>query len=68
MPTVIQPAKKPLPTIGIKARQVRDLLLSLPDNERMFIMSDPKPGQHRVISIRRNASGNPEYDFEQTPE
>lgn len=68
MPTVIHPATKPRVSVKLTAEEIRDLLLSLPDSERIFIISDPKPGQHRVFSIRRNASNNLEYDFEKTTE
>lgn len=49
---------------ALTPEEIRNALLSLPDNERMFIITDPKLGQHRIISLRRNSSGNIEYDFE----
>lgn len=52
----------------INASAIRDALLSLPDNERQFIISDPKLGQKKIISIRRNTSNIVEYDYEDTPE
>ena len=65
MPVVIQKGAKPLiAAVSLTAEQVRDLLLSLPDNERKFITSDPLAGQHSLFSIRTNASGNLEYSFE----
>lgn len=48
--------------------QIRDSLLSLPDNERKFIISNPGTGEHRVFELRRNADGNPEYDYNTEPE
>lgn len=65
MPTVTQRAPRPRVILKLTAVEVRDMLLSLADDERMFVTSDPKPGQHKVISVRRNASGNLEYDYEQ---
>lgn len=64
MPTVIQKGAKPQVIVRLAPEEVRDLLLSLPDNKRVFITSDIKPGQHRVFSIRRNVTGNLEYDYE----
>lgn len=65
MPTVTQKAMKPQVVPRLTAEEIVGLLLSLPDDKRMFITSDPKLGQRRVISVRRNASGNFEYDYEQ---
>ncbi|MBA7506207.1 hypothetical protein ES706_04888 [subsurface metagenome] len=56
---------------GIKTvipEQIRDALLSLPNNERRFIITDPETGEHKVIALRRNEAGNIEYDFESIPE
>lgn len=56
---------------GIKTvipEQIRDALLSLPDNERRFIVTDPETGEHKVVAIRRNEAGNIEYDFESESE
>lgn len=50
------------------ARAIRDALLSLPDNERMFIISDPGIGEHRVFELHRSNKGNPKYDYETEPE
>lgn len=52
----------------VKPEQVRDALLSLPDNDRRFIVTDPEGGEHKVIAIRRNEEGNLEYDYEDSPE
>lgn len=49
-------------------QEVRDALLSLPDNERKFIVTDPATGEHKILSLRRNADGWVEYDFEGIPE
>lgn len=68
MPILVQKNLRPKAKARLIAEEIRDMLLSLPDNERAFIISDPRPGQHRIISMRRNASGNPEYDYEQVPE
>lgn len=55
-------------TVHITPEQIRDELLSLPDNKRELIVTDPKPGQRRIIGIRRNENDNLEYDFEDVPE
>ncbi len=65
MPTVTQKALKPRVILAVTAEGIRDMLLSLPDDERALIISDTKSGQHKVVAIRRNASGNLEYDYEQ---
>jgi len=49
-------------------QEIRDALLSLPDGERKFIITDPGSGEHKIFSIRRNAGGNIEYDHEDEPE
>lgn len=49
---------------GMTPKQLRDALLSLPDNERKFIITDPEGGEHKVIGLRRNEEGNIEYDYE----
>lgn len=49
-------------------KEIRDALLSLPDNERKFIVTDPATGEHKILSLRRNADGLVEYDFESIPE
>jgi len=54
--------------INMTPAQIRDSLLSLPDNERKFIISNPGTGEHRVFELRRNADGNPEYDYNTEPE
>ena len=48
--------------------QIRDALLSLPDNERKFVITNPRAGTHKIVAIRRNGSGNVEYDYENIPE
>lgn len=48
--------------------QIRDALLSLPDNDRKFIITNPDPGQHKVISLKRISNDNIAYDFETVPE
>ena len=59
-----------VPTPGPPAspENIRDALLSLPDNERRFIITDPETGEHKILSLRRNQNGNVEYDFENIPE
>lgn len=49
-------------------KQIRDALLSLPDNDRKFVISDPESGEHKIIAIRRNSSNIVEYDYEEIPE
>jgi len=57
-----------LSTGPMRPEQVREALLSLPENERSFIISDSKPGQHKVIAIRRNTGNVLEYDYEEETE
>ena len=52
----------------LTAEQVRDALLSLPENERKFIITNPNTGQYKVLAIRRNSEGEVEYDFEDVSE
>lgn len=47
---------------------IRDALLSLPDDERTFITTDPSSGDFRVISIERKASGEIEIKYSDVPE
>jgi len=48
--------------------EIRNMLLSLPDNERRFVITDPEVGEHKVIAVRRNPAGNLEYDYEGKPD
>ena len=52
----------------VDPEQIRDALLSLPDNDRRFIVTNPSDKEHKVIAIRRNEAGNLEYDFEDESE
>lgn len=62
---ITKPAEKVEPSsVVISPEMIRDALLSLPDAERAFIVSDNKDGDHKIYSIRRNAAGNIEYDYE----
>jgi len=57
--------------VGIGAmtpQQVRDALLSLDEQDRKFVVTNPDTGQHKVLAIRRNSNGNIEYDFENEEE
>jgi len=49
------------------ATEIRDALLSLPDNERIFIISTPPSGQRAIYNLRRNAAGFIEYECDTTP-
>lgn len=49
---------------NLTAEQIKTALLSLPDNERKFIITDPSTNQNKIIAIRRNEVGNMEYDYE----
>lgn len=58
-----------LTKVGVMTpQQIRNALLSLPDNDRKFIITDPKPGEHKIIALRRNGGQVVEYDFEGVPE
>jgi len=65
MPVVIQGGKRgPITPAEITPEVIRDLLLSLPDSERKFVVTDPSTHEHKIYSIRRNANGNLEYEYE----
>ena len=64
MPVLIQKGPKPIVPAVITAEGIRDALLSLPDSVRVFIVSDPSAGEHKILGIRRNANGNLEYEYE----
>lgn len=52
MPTVIQKGlPKSLSLIGLIPESIRDLLLSLPEEERTFIISKPQAGFTKVKNI-----------------
>lgn len=49
--------------------QIRDALLSIPDNDRRFIITDPEAGEHKIYSFqRRNSTSLVEYDYEGIPD
>lgn len=66
MPIVIQRGElpKPLILVELTPENIRDLLLSLPDSERVFVITNPSSNEHKIYSIRRNASGNLEYEYD----
>jgi len=35
----------------ITPEQIRDALLSMPDNERRFVITNPEPGEHPIAKI-----------------
>lgn len=71
MPTVITKGGKPVVLAEITAEKLRDLLLSLPENERMFVTSSPEAGKHRVYNIHGRKVGDkyqPVIVYETVPE
>lgn len=54
MPIVVQKAVKPSILVRLTPEQVRDLLLSLPDDERKFIITDPGPRENKVFSMAKD--------------
>jgi len=65
--TLIVPPK--VPKVKLDGRLIRDALLSLLDEERAFIITDPEPGEHKIFSFqRRNSTSLVEYDYETIPE
>ena len=52
----------------LTAEQIRDALLSLPEGERKFIITNPNGGEYKVLTIRKNGEGALDYDFEDVPE
>ncbi len=67
MPIIItKPGEPPTgPIVSVDPIMLRDALLSIPEEERAFVISNATNGGHKIYSIRRNAAGNPEYDYEQ---
>ena len=47
--------------------EVRDLVVALADADRKILITDPATGEFKVTSIRRNAAGNIEYDYDDVP-
>ena len=59
MPVSIQKGAKPPVAAKITeltAENIRDMLLSLPDSERGFIVTNPLAGEKKVYSIARDAT------------
>lgn len=48
--------------------EIRDVVVALDDTERKIVVTDPQTGEFKVIGVHRNAAGNLEYDYEDTPE
>lgn len=46
---------------------IRDAIVNLPDTERKIVITNPKSGNCRVISICRNGSQNVEYTYDDVP-
>ncbi len=62
---IINPGETPIgPAVSIDPIMIRDALLSIPEAERGFIITNTDNNGHKIYSIRRNAAGNPEYDYE----
>ncbi|MBA7672695.1 hypothetical protein ES703_80881 [subsurface metagenome] len=36
--------------------EIRDALLSLPDNDRKFIVTNPRPGENKIFSIAEDGA------------
>lgn len=57
---------------GAKADQsgaeIRDAIVALGDTERKLVVTEPQPGEFKVIGVHRNAAGNLEYDYDDVPE
>lgn len=53
----------------ITPEQIRDKLRSIPDGDRVFIITDPEAGEHKIYSFQRRSSTSLiEYDYEGVPE
>lgn len=48
--------------------EIRNDLLSLPDNDRAFIYTDPEANEHKIITMARNQDGLVKYDYESEAE
>lgn len=62
------PARITVSLPEMTAELIRDSLLSLPDEERTFIITGPGSGDFRIISIERKASGEIEIKYSDVPE
>ncbi len=54
--------------VTISPEVIRDALLSLPEDERMFVVSDPTAGERRIYEFHRSVAGNLEYESKVEPE
>ncbi|MBA7559937.1 hypothetical protein ES708_01555 [subsurface metagenome] len=58
-----------MPAVGsMSPSDMRDALLSLPPGERVFVITNPDEGEHKIIAIRRNSGEQVDYDYEDEPE
>lgn len=66
--TVTLPCTVTLSIEEMTGKAIRDALLSLSDEERTFITTDPSSGDFRVTAIQRKADGKIEIKYSDVPE
>lgn len=47
--------------------EIQTAVKGLPDADREIIVSEPLTGEHKVYGLHRNADGNLEYEYDETP-
>ena len=47
---------------------IRDALLKLPPDKRVFVVTNPKKGERKIVAIRRSSGDTIDYDYESEPE
>ncbi|MBA7579910.1 hypothetical protein ES708_21791 [subsurface metagenome] len=58
-----------MPEVGrMSPSEIRDALLKLPPDKRIFVVTNPKKGERKIVAIRRNTSDTIDYDYESEPE
>lgn len=48
--------------------EMRDLIIALEDLERKLVVTTPAIGEHKIISVEQNATGEFTYKYNETPE
>lgn len=47
--------------------EIQTAVKGLSDDDREIMVSEPQSGEHKVFGTHRNADGNLEYDYDETP-
>jgi len=59
---------KPKLILNQTGEEIRDALLALPDAGRRLVVTSPGSGEHRVVSLERQADGRIQIKYTDTPE